>query len=157
MEWHNEHASVIRSSGGQILAPSKDNFTLNPLDVSSSTDSMEDIALITDIFSDIYRFSHPQSYMFRNAVQKCLGEAAEREVPTLSSLVRTIESYRGSRLARRMHLTAFRLAQGIWTAFQIQLSSLETGTRTVLTLDKVRYNLPFPESAFTREALRFPQ
>ena len=29
--------------------------------------------------------------MFRNALQKTLGEASEQEVPTLSSLVKTIE------------------------------------------------------------------
>ena len=31
--------------------------------------------------------------MFRNALQRCLAEAPEKEVPTLASLVSTIESY----------------------------------------------------------------
>ena len=61
--------------------------------MTASTDPIEHIAMTTDIFSDIYHFTHPQAYMFRNALQKCLGEASEREVPTLSSLVKVIEGY----------------------------------------------------------------
>ncbi len=49
--------------------------------------------MVTDIFSDTYHFTHPQAYMFRNALQRCLSETPEREVPTLASLVSTIESY----------------------------------------------------------------
>ncbi len=93
LDWHNEHADLIRSVGGQVFSPGKDQFTVNPLDMGSSTDPVEHIAMTTDIFSDIYHFTHPQAYMFRNALQKCLGEASEREVPTLSSLVKVIEGY----------------------------------------------------------------
>jgi hypothetical protein len=93
LDWHNEHSDLIRSVGGQVLSPGKDQFTINPLDMSASTDPIEHIAMTTDIFSDIYHFTHPQAYMFRNALQKCLGEASEREVPTLSSLVKVIEGY----------------------------------------------------------------
>ena len=93
LDWHNEHSDLIRSIGGQVFAPGKDQFTMNPLDMTSSTDPVEHIAMMTDIFSDVYHFTHPQAYMFRNALQKCLGEASEREVPTLSSLVKVIEQY----------------------------------------------------------------
>jgi DNA helicase HerA-like ATPase len=93
LDWHNEHADTVRSIGGQVLSPGRDRFTINPLDMSSVTDPIEHIAMITDIFSDIYHFTHPQAYMFRNAVQKCLGEATEQEVLTLSSLVNTIEKW----------------------------------------------------------------
>ncbi|MDA4114386.1 MAG: ATP-binding protein [Thaumarchaeota archaeon] len=93
LDWHNEHADLVRSIGGQIFSPGKDQFTINPLDMTSSTDPIEHIAMTTDIFSDIYHFTHPQAYMFRNALQRCLGEASEREVPTISSLVKIIEGY----------------------------------------------------------------
>ncbi|MGA2198976.1 MAG: ATP-binding protein [Nitrososphaerales archaeon] len=93
LDWHNEHADLVRSAGGTVFSPGKDQFTINPLDMGSSMDPVEHIAMTTDIFSDIYHFTHPQAYMFRNALQKCLGEASEREVPTLSSLVKVIEGY----------------------------------------------------------------
>ena len=93
LDWHNEHADLIRSVGGQVFSPGKDQFTINPLDMTVLDRPVEHIAMTTDIFSDIYHFTHPQAYMFRNALQKCLGEASEREVPTLSSLVKVIEGY----------------------------------------------------------------
>jgi DNA helicase HerA-like ATPase len=49
--------------------------------------------MISDIFSDIYHFTHPQAYMFRNALQKRLSETSSDEVPTISALVKTIEAY----------------------------------------------------------------
>ena len=93
LDWHNEHGDLIRSVGGTVLAPGSDQFTINPLDMTMATDPIEHIAMITDIFSDIYHFTHPQAYMFRNTLQRCLGEASEKEVPTLSSLVKVIEGW----------------------------------------------------------------
>ncbi len=93
LDWHNEHGDLVRSVGGQVLAPGKDQFTVNPLDMTATSDPIEHIAMITDIFSDIYHFTHPQAYMFRNTLQRCLGEATETQVPTLSSLVKVIESW----------------------------------------------------------------
>jgi hypothetical protein len=93
MDWHNEYSTMITSIGGRVLAPGKDDFTLNPLQFSAVADQIEHTEMVTDIFADIYHFTHPQAYMFRNALQKCLGEAGEEEVASLSSLVRTIESY----------------------------------------------------------------
>jgi hypothetical protein len=93
LDWHNEHGDLMRSIGGTVLAPGRDQFTVNPLDMTLATDPIEHIAMITDIFSDIYHFTHPQAYMFRNTLQRCLGEASEKEVPTLSSLVKVIEGW----------------------------------------------------------------
>ncbi|MGA2665233.1 MAG: ATP-binding protein [Nitrososphaerales archaeon] len=93
LDWHSEHGDLVRSVGGQVLSPGRDKFTINPLDRSVSTDPSEHIAMTTDIFSDIYHFTHPQAYMFRNALQRCLDEASEREIPTLTSLVKIIEGY----------------------------------------------------------------
>jgi hypothetical protein len=63
------------------------------MDMGPATEPAEHVEMVTDIFSDTYHFTHPQAYMFRNALQRCLGEAADKEVPTLASLVGTIESY----------------------------------------------------------------
>ncbi len=93
LDWHNEHADLVKSVGGQVLSPGKDDFAINPMDMGPATEPSEHVEMVTDIFSDTYHFTHPQAYMFRNALQRCLGEAADREVPTLASLVGTIESY----------------------------------------------------------------
>ncbi len=93
LDWHNEHGDLVRSVGGTVLAPGRDKFTINPLDMTSASDPIEHIAMISDIFSDIYHFTHPQAYMFRNTVQRCLGDAKENETPSLSSLVKVIEGW----------------------------------------------------------------
>ncbi|MCL5671909.1 MAG: ATP-binding protein, partial [Thaumarchaeota archaeon] len=84
---------TARAVGGKVVAPGKDDFSLNPLEAGPDTDPAEHIAMVSDIFSDIYHFTHPQAYMFRNALQKRLSELSADEVPTIPALVKTIESY----------------------------------------------------------------
>jgi hypothetical protein len=93
IKWHDEHAELVKSVGGQVVSPGKDDFAVNPMDVGPAAEPAEHIEMVADIFSDTYHFTHPQAYMFRNALQRCLGESTEKEVPTLASLVSTIESY----------------------------------------------------------------
>jgi hypothetical protein len=93
LDWHAEHSDLVKSVGGQVVSPGKDDFAINPLDMGPGTELSEHVEMVTDIFADTYHFTHPQAYMFRNALQRCLGEAADKEVPTLASLVSTIESY----------------------------------------------------------------
>ena len=92
-DWHNEYGRVLSEAGGRIVAPGKDDFAINPLDVGPGADPVEHLALVSDIFSDIYHFTHPQAYMFGNALQKRMTETGRDEVPSLTSLVRTIEAY----------------------------------------------------------------
>ena len=93
LDWHNEYARVVAEVGGKVVAPGKDDFALNPLEAEAGADPAEHVAMISDIFSDIYHFTHPQAYMFRSALQKTLGELTASEVPTIGRLVRTIEAY----------------------------------------------------------------
>ena len=93
LDWHNEYAQTVAAAGGKVVAPGTDGFSLNPLDGGDGADLVEHIAMVSDIFSDIYHFSHPQAYMFRNALQKTLGESTGDEISSISALVRTIEAY----------------------------------------------------------------
>ena len=92
-DWHNEYGQTVRDAGGKVIAPGMDEFSLNPMEASPGVDQTEHIATVCDIFSDIYHFTHPQAYMFRNALQKRMSETVADEVANLSSLVRTIEAY----------------------------------------------------------------
>ena len=93
LDWHNEYREVVAGAGGKVVAPGKDDFAINPLEAIPGADSVEHIAMICDIFSDIYHFTHPQAYMFRNALQKRLNETPAAEVPTIGGLVKTIEAF----------------------------------------------------------------
>jgi hypothetical protein len=92
-DWHNEYGQTVGEAGGKVIAPGRDEFSLNPMEVSQGVDPSEHIATVCDIFSDIYHFTNPQAYMFRNALQKRMSETGADEVATISSLVRTIEAY----------------------------------------------------------------
>ena len=93
LDWHNEYGAAILDIGGKVVSPGADDFAINPLEMRPGADPAEHMAMVSDIFSDIYHFTHPQAYMFRNALQKRLSETTAEEVPTLSSLVKTIEAY----------------------------------------------------------------
>ncbi len=93
LDWHNEYRDTISRIGGQVFSPGKDSFAMNPIGPPPEADEVEHVAMVTDIFTDIYHFTHPQAYMFRNAMQKCISDSGEQEVPLLNSLVKEIERY----------------------------------------------------------------
>ena len=93
LDWHNEYGDIVSAIGGVILAPGKDDFTTNPLEAGMGSEPLEHLAMVSDIFSDIYHFSHPQAFMFRNALQKRMTDTGKDGQVTLSSLIKTIEAY----------------------------------------------------------------
>ena len=93
LDWHNEYRGTVAQVGGNVVSPGKDDFSVNPLEGDPDADPVEHIAMVSDIFSDIYHFTHPQAYMFRNALQKSITEVSPQEIPTISTLVKAIEAY----------------------------------------------------------------
>lgn len=65
-----------------------------------------------------------------------------------------IENYSKDQLIRRAHYTGIRNDQGIWTAHQIDMHDLKRNSHTVLKIEKLQYNLPMKDAAFTLQALR---
>ena len=65
-----------------------------------------------------------------------------------------IENYNKDQLVRRARYTDIRNVQGIWTAHQIEMHDLKRNSRTILTIEKLAYNLPMKDDAFTLQALR---
>jgi hypothetical protein len=65
-----------------------------------------------------------------------------------------IENYSKAQLVRRAHYTEIRNDQGIWTAHQIDMHDLKRNSHTILKMDKLQYNLPMKDDAFTLQALR---
>jgi Outer membrane lipoprotein-sorting protein len=57
-------------------------------------------------------------------------------------------------VVRRLIYADMANVQGIWTARRLEMSDLKTGSRTLLTLDQLRYNVPLNEEDFTVQALR---
>jgi Outer membrane lipoprotein-sorting protein len=64
-----------------------------------------------------------------------------------------IENYSREQLVRRAHYTDIRNDQGIWTAHQIDMHDIKRNSHTILKIEKLQYNVPMKDDAFTREAL----
>lgn len=65
-----------------------------------------------------------------------------------------IENYMKEQLVRRAHYTDIRNDQGFWTAHHIDMHDLKRNSHTILKIDKLQYNLPMKDDAFTLQALR---
>ena len=67
-----------------------------------------------------------------------------------------VESYVRSDVVRRLKYSDFVQVQGIWTARRLQMLDLRRKSRTILTLEKLEYNIPLADEDFTLQALRNP-
>ena len=67
-----------------------------------------------------------------------------------------VESYIKSDVVRRLRYSNFRQLQGIWAARRLEMNDLRRKSRTILTLEKLEYNVPLKEEDFTLQALRNP-
>jgi hypothetical protein len=67
-----------------------------------------------------------------------------------------VESYVKANIARRLRYSDFVQVQGIWTARRLEMVDLRRKSRTVLTLEKLEYNISLKDDDFTLQALRNP-
>ena len=67
-----------------------------------------------------------------------------------------IESFIKSQVVRRLKYSDFTQVQGIWTARRLEMHDLSRNSRTLLSLDKLEYNVPLRDEDFTLQALRNP-
>jgi hypothetical protein len=65
-----------------------------------------------------------------------------------------IENYLKGKLIRRAVYGDLANVQGIWSARTVEMSELAAGSRTILKLEKLQYNVPMKEDSFTLQALR---
>ena len=65
-----------------------------------------------------------------------------------------IENYNRKELVRRAHYTDIRNIQRFWTARTIEMHDLKRDSRTILKIEKLEYNVPLKDEAFTIDALR---
>jgi hypothetical protein len=65
-----------------------------------------------------------------------------------------IENYAKATLVRRLVYSDIQNIQDVWTARRVEVEDLARMSRTRLTLEKLQYNLPLKDDAFTVQALR---
>jgi len=65
-----------------------------------------------------------------------------------------ISNYAKDKLVRRIHYSDVQKQDDIWVARTTEVSDPNKGSRTVLKLEKLQFNVPLKEESFTLEALR---
>jgi len=65
-----------------------------------------------------------------------------------------IENYSDNKLVRRLQYKDLDQVQGIWTAKLMEMEDLGRGSKTILKLESLKYNVPMQGDQFTLEALR---
>jgi len=65
-----------------------------------------------------------------------------------------IENFIKDTLVRRLKYSKIENVQGIWTARVLEMADLRRNSRTILTFDKLEYNVPMKDENFTLQALR---
>jgi hypothetical protein len=68
--------------------------------------------------------------------------------------VAQIENYVKNDVVRRLRYTDFAQVQGVWTGRRLEMHDLRKNSRTILTLEKLQYNIPLKEEDFTLQALK---
>jgi len=65
-----------------------------------------------------------------------------------------IENSIRQEIVRRLQYQKLENVQGIWTARVLEMTDLRRNSRTMLSLEKLAYNVPMREDDFTLQALR---
>lgn len=65
-----------------------------------------------------------------------------------------IENYKGDKPVRNLQYSDIRQVQGIWTAQKMDMHDLGRNSHTIMTMDKLQYNVKLSDSDFTLQALR---
>ena len=65
-----------------------------------------------------------------------------------------IENFAKDKLVRRIHYSDVQQQDGIWVGRTMEVLDANRGSRTVLKLEKLQYNVPMKEESLTLEALR---
>lgn len=98
IDWHSEYRGLVIAKGGLVFTPGRSvaPFAINPLNPAFSKDLSEHICLVTDIFADVFKFTPPQAYMFREALHSAYKKSKRlrgfSELPTISSILQEIGS-----------------------------------------------------------------
>jgi hypothetical protein len=65
-----------------------------------------------------------------------------------------LDNFVKDEIVKRLICSTIENIQGIWTARQMEMADLHRGSRTRLTLQQVKYNIPTREEDFTLQAIR---
>ncbi|MBO3841038.1 MAG: ATP-binding protein [Candidatus Brockarchaeota archaeon] len=89
LDWHNEYRPLAEELNGVVFTLG--SFSLDILNPVEASNLSEHVAIVTDIFDQIYGFTPSQSYMFREVLLQTLTEK-ELGIPASNSLRGLVEA-----------------------------------------------------------------
>ncbi len=92
LDYHNEYASKLKNLD-LVIRPGLGEAVLNP--IKDEGDIEDSASIITDIFSEVYGFTHPQQYFFKTALEATYSRyhlVGEKE-PNIRALISIIEQF----------------------------------------------------------------
>ncbi|MEM3465951.1 MAG: ATP-binding protein [Candidatus Jordarchaeales archaeon] len=89
LDWHNEYRHLAEELNGIVFTLG--SFSLDILNPVEANSLSEHVAIVTDIFDQIYGFTPSQSYMFREVLLQTLTEK-ELGIPASNSLRGLVEA-----------------------------------------------------------------
>lgn len=99
LDWHNEYRGLAEAVGGKVIPLALPGSpSINPLDPRLCSDIFTHADVVTDIFSEVFSFSAPQTYTFFTALldeyeaRGYLRGELNAESPTLVEVLERIRS-----------------------------------------------------------------
>ena len=95
-DFHNEYRELLNNYNLIVRPGVNDEYSINPLKPVEGIDHSEHLAMVTDIFADVYDFTHPQSYLFKMALEKTISEYKlyNEDEPNLEAFIKILENLR---------------------------------------------------------------
>jgi hypothetical protein len=93
-DWHGEYENFIESINGISIELGKDDYGLNPLMIMINNDIGEHIGFLTDMFTEAFQLSMPQSYMLRKTLLDIISKNGMQSL-TISKIIDELSLKKG--------------------------------------------------------------
>jgi DNA helicase HerA-like ATPase len=93
-DWHGEYENFIESINGISIELGKDDYGLNPLIIMINNDIGEHIGFLTDMFTEAFQLSMPQSYMLRKTLLDIISKNGMQSL-TISKIIDELSLKKG--------------------------------------------------------------
>ncbi|MEM3832886.1 MAG: DUF87 domain-containing protein [Thermoprotei archaeon] len=93
-DWHGEYERFIRSIGGYSINLGIDDYSINPLMIMLNNDIGEHVGFLTDMFTEAFQLSMPQSYVLRKILLEIISKSNIQGL-TVNRIIEELSPKRG--------------------------------------------------------------
>ncbi|MGB9728490.1 MAG: ATP-binding protein [Thermoprotei archaeon] len=93
-DWHGEYERFIKSIDGYSIKLGVDDYGINPLMVMINNDIGEHVGFLTDMFTEAFQLSMPQSYVLRKILLEIISKSNIQGL-TINRIIEELSSKKG--------------------------------------------------------------